>query len=327
MKGISRSLKIGLQTLAILLCLALAIVQPAFAATEGQSDGTATVNSLSPLISSPELWNSTETGDKNATALTVDTEYHVNFTVADDNALGNLHNVTIIMWESGYSTEGDSDAERDHYTFTWTESTDIWASSPSGFNKTANCKDPGTGSSATSFEFTLAFDLSKVANYTSSNTAWKIKIYAYDDEGNPDSDATLMYGVAFYSEISITDTTHGWSSLDPGDTNIQMDTPDGDLNFTIVANDNWKIQAKGSGDLTSGSNTIALSNVKIHKDTEGSATSLTTGYLDVDGLTSQSPPISESGTATYCTLWITVPNGTPPGDYTYTLNLQILQQS
>jgi hypothetical protein len=137
-----------------------------------------------------------------------------------------------------------------------------------------------------------------------------------------------MYGVAFYSEISISDTTHGWTSLTPGDTNKQIDSPvDSDIDFTIVANANWKVRTKGSGDLTSGSNTIALSNVKIHKDTLGSAASLTTSYADLGGLTNQSPPTSESGTATYCTLWITVPNGTPPGDYTYTLYLQIVQQS
>jgi len=311
----------------MLLLLVFAIIQPALAATEGTSTGTATINNVAPSISSPEFWDSGEETNKNATALTVNTEYHVNFTVTDNSNLGQLHNVTIKMWESGYSTEGSSDAETKHYTFTWVESTDTWSSSPSGFITTGGCKDPGTGSSATSFEFTLAFDLSKVANYTSSNTAWKIKIYAYDDSGSSASDATLMYGVTFYSEISITDTTHGWTSLTPGDTNEQINSPDSDIDFTIVANANWKIQTKGSGALTSGSNTIALSNVKIHKDTLGSAASLTISYADLGGLTNQSPPTSESGTATYCTLWITVPNGTPPGDYTYTLSLQIVQQS
>jgi len=308
--------------------MALVALHPVLAATEGTSSGTAHITDVGPSLSSPELWNSGETSNKNNTALTVNTEYHVNFTVADNNGLANLHNITAKMWESGSSSEGGSNAERTHYTFTWVESTDTWASNPSGFITTGNCKDPGTGSSATSYEFTLAFDLSKVATYNSTTTSWKIKIYAYDDSGNSASDSTLVFGVAFYSEISISDTTHGWTSLNPGASDQQINSPgDNEIDFTIVANANWKTQTKGSGALTSGANTIALSNVKIHKDTLGSSASLTQTYADLGGLTNQSPPTTESGTATYCTLWITVPNGTPPGDYTYTLYLQIVQQS
>jgi hypothetical protein len=324
----TKALKMGqYATLALLLCLSLVIINPVFAA-EGSSSGTVHVASPAPSISSAELWDSGETTDNNNTALTVDTEYHINFTVADTNSLANLDNVTIVIWESGTSSEVDSDAESNHCTFTWIESTDTWASTPSGFVTSANCNDPGTGSVETSYEFTLAFDLSKVAKYNSTNTAWKIKIYAFDDEAGSDSDGTLMFGVAFYSEISISDTTHGWTSLDPGATDEQIDSPaDSDIDFTIVANDNWTIQAKGSGDLTSGANTITLSNVKIHKDTLGSAASLTTSYVDVGGLVNQTSPTSESGTAIFCTLWLNVPTGTLPGDYTYTLYLQIVQQT
>lgn len=329
MKRIARILGIWPHalTFALLFCLVLAIVEPTFAASEGTSSGTIHVNDVSPSVSSAELWNSGETLNKNASALTVNTECHVNFTVTDDNTLKNLNNVTIIMWESGTASEGASDAERTRYTFTWVNSTDTWASSPSGFITTGNCKDPGSGSSATSYEFTLAFDLSRVATYTSSNTAWKIKIYAYDAGGNAASDATLMFGLAFYSEITITDATHSWGNLNPGATDQQITSSDGDIDFNIVANDNWTVQAKGSGDLTNGANTIALSNVKIHKDTLSSAVSLTQTYADVGGLTNQTAPSSQSGTAADCILWISVPNGAMPGDYTYTLSLQIVHQT
>lgn len=328
MKGISRTLKRGSHTLVILLCLALAVVQQAFAAPDGQSSGTATVSSVGPSISSPELWDSEETTNKNNTALAVNTEYHVNFTVSDSNSLADLNNCTIITWDSSATTETGADAQTNHYTFTWVESTDTWSCSGPGssYIVTANCKDPGSGSTETSFEFTLAFKLSRVAGYNATTTVWKIKIYAYDDAGSSDFEQSLMFGVAFYSEVSITDTTHTWSNLQPGDTGRTVDG-DGDIDFTAIANDDWRIQAKGSGDLTSGSNTIALSNLKIHEDTQASAVSLTTTYTDVGGLINQSPPTDEnSPTAAFVTLWLDVPSGTPPGDYTYTLYIQVLQQ-
>lgn len=298
------------------------------AGSEGTSTGTATVISSVPEITSPELWDSGETVNKNNTALTVGTEYHMNFTITDANTLADLDNVTIRIWDSGSAkTENDTDAQVDHYSFTWVESTDVWASTPSGYNITANCQDPGTASSATSYEFTLAFKLSKVAAYATTPD-WKISIFVWDDTATPnaDSEKTLMFGVAFYSEISITDSTHTWSSLTAGSsTNVTMDSPP--LDFTVIANANWDGQAKGSGDLTKGADTIALSNARIYQsNTLTSSASLTTGYVDIGGLTAQSPPTDEnSAISSSVYLWLTVPSGTPAGDYVYTLYIQIIQ--
>jgi len=309
-------------TIVVSILLVLAIISVA----SGDSAGTAQITSASPTLSSPQLWNAAETVDKNNTALTVNTEYHINFTVSETNSLADLNNVTIKIWETTYAVEGDADSERNHYTFTWTESTSSWSSSPSGFVTTANCKDPAAASIATSYTFTCAFDLSKVANHTSSNIAWQIKIISYDDLGNSDTDSSLKFGVAFYSEIAITDTTHTWTGLVPGDIDKTVDG-DGDIDFTVIANDEWDANAKSNAsNLVSGSNTIGIENLSIHKDTLGSAVALTTSWGDLGGLTTQSPPTAEaSPVSTHCTLWLDVPNGTLPGDYVYTLQLQIVQ--
>jgi hypothetical protein len=310
-------------SLALILTFNIGVV---YGASSGESEGTAQVTSAVPTISSPELWDSTETTNKNNTALTVNTEYHVNFTISDANTMADLKNVTIRIWLTTYSTENGTDAERNHYSFTWVESTDTWSSSPSGFINTANCKDPGTGGTSTSYEFTLAFDLSKVANYTASTTDWKISIFVWDDADNGDSEKTLFFGVAFYSEISITDTTHQWSGLLPGDTDKTVDG-DGDIDFTVIANSKWDAQAKANqSNLVSGSNTIGVGNITIHKDTLASSVSLTTSWADIGGLTVQDPPTTESSPiSTYCTLWLDVPSGTPVGNYVYKLQLQIIQ--
>lgn len=316
----------ALAIFAILLMLVFNI-NAVYGESSGESEGTAQVTSAIPSITSPELWDSAETTNKNNTALTVNTEYHANFTISDANTMADLKNVTIRVWETTYSTENASDSEREHYTFTWTESTDTWASTPSGFVVSANCKDPGTGGTETSFEFTLAFDLSKVANYTASTTDWQISIFVWDDADNGGSEKTLRHGVAFYSEISITDTTHQWSGLLPGDTDKTVDG-DGDIDFTVIANANWDAQAKGNASVLISENAdeIGIGNITIHKDTLASSVSLTTTYADIGGLTAQSPPTAEgSPIATYCTIWLDVPSGTPVGNYEYKLQLQIIQ--
>jgi hypothetical protein len=311
----------------ITLFFAAAIIQPVLAQTQGNSVGTAHVGSTPPTITSPLLWDVGKTALKNATTLAVNTEYLVDFTVVDNNDLGSLNNITIKMWDSATSTENASDAESNHYTFTWVESTDTWTSSPAGFIFPADCVSPGSGSTLITFEFTMAFDLSKVAKNTAANTDWKIKITVIDDSDHVVTNSELMFGVALYREISVSDATHGWANLQPGDVDQQIDLPgDGKIHFRVVSNDNWLIQGKGSGPLTSGSNTIPLSDVKIDKDTLGTATSLTTSYQNIPGLTTNSPPPTETGVASQCIPWITVPLGTPTGDYTYTLSLQILQQ-
>lgn len=293
--------------------------------SSGESEGTVTILSANPSMAGPELWDSGEAEDKNDTALTVNTEYHLNFTISDNNTLADLDNVTLRVWDtSSAATENGTDAEADHYSFTWTESTDTWASSPSGFINTGNCKDPGQASSETEYTFTCAFDLSKTAGYTANTDDWSITIMVWDDSDDFDVERSIVFGVAFYSEISVTDSTHTWGNLNPGDENQTI--TDSPLNFDVIANAAWDVQAQANqSTLVSGSNQIGIGNMTIHKDTDGDV-SLTTSWADIGGLTSQTASTEEaSATSTYCTLWLDVPIGTLVGDYKYKLELQVIQ--
>jgi len=82
--------------------------------------------------------------------------------------------------------------------------------------------------------------------------------------------------------------------------------------------------AKGDGNLTSGENSIPLANVKMHKDTIGSAISLSTTYQNIPRLTNQ-----DEGTdiALAFKLWITVPDSQPLDDYVFILYIQITESS
>ena len=125
--------------------------------------------------------------------------------------------------------------------------------------------------------------------------------------------------VGFYAEITINTTSHSWNIF-PGQSNILIN--EGNITITVTANANFTIQVKGSGNLTCGSYSIPLSNVKVHKDTLASAVSLSTSWQDVPGLVNVA-----SGTDITLTfkLWLTVPDGTPAGEYTYTLYIQVVE--
>lgn len=300
-----------------------------YADSSGSSTGTAHVSSAVPTVTLPEYWNLAENTDVNNTALTVNTQYHINFTVSDANTMADLDNVTIRVWLDGTATENASDAEANHYSFTWVESTDTWACPlAAGYIVGANCSDPGTAGATQTYEFRLAFKFSQVAAHAAT-PAWKVSIFVWDDSDNADSDKTLMSGTAFFSLISVTDATHAWEasgSLVPGSYTNETVDGDGDIDFTVIANAAWDAQTMANGDLTNGTNTIALGNLLVHEDTLGSAINMTTGYLDVGGLTSEAATTAEgSPTAAKETLWLTVPAGTMPGDYVYVLSIQIVE--
>lgn len=319
--------KMSLATIAICLLVLMTVnAGVVYGDSSGESEGSVSILSANPSMAGPELWDSGEAQDKNNTALTVNTEYHLNFTISDDNTLADLDNVTLRVWDtSSAATENDTDAEQNHYTFRWYEANDTWTSSPSGFVNTGNCKDPGTGSSETQYEFTCAFDLGKAAGYTANTDDWNISIFVWDDNNDFDAERSIVFGVAFYSEISVTDSTHTWGNLNPGDTDQTI--TDSPLNFDVIANAAWDVQAQANQSaLVSGSNQIGIGNITIHKDTVGSSVSLTTSWTDIVGLTSQTASTEEaSATSTYCTLWLDVPTGTPVGDYKYKLELQVIQ--
>lgn len=316
----------------ILTILLFASLSPiVFADITGNSEGSAEVSSAVPTITSPKLYD--DGNNKNNTAVSVNTELHHNFTISDSNTLADLHNVTVIIYDSTGSTWDDSDAEIDHYTFTWVESTDTWSCvGPSaGFINTGNCIDPGTGSSSTSFEFQLAFDLSKCATYRSDTTVWIANVTVWDDSANTDTDTTICFGVASYKEMVSIDGSHSWAGLVPGTNDNDIDDPaDHKIDITVLSNSQYKIQAKANQSaLISGSDEIGIGNVTIYgSDTVGSSVSLTTNYADVGGLTSQSATTQEASPAAHeLWLWIDVPNGTPAGTYTYQLNAQVTDQA
>jgi hypothetical protein len=133
---------------------------------------------------------------------------------------------------------------------------------------------------------------------------------------------TSKFSLNYYASIVVNDATHSWSSLSPGATDQALTSPaDAGIDFTVDSNYGFNVQAKGNGNPTSGGLSFLLSNLKIHKDTLGSASSLTTSYANIGGLTGLSLGSSLSETLK---LWASIPDPQPAGSYTYTLSLQVV---
>ena len=175
-----------------------------------------------------------------------------------------------------------------------------------------------TGGSGT---FTLNFRIHKTAEYAAGTTDWSIQIKATDDSAATDTDATLFFAVNFYLELSVSDSSHAWTNLSPGDSQQTFDG-DTDVDMTVTANAAYDLQGKVDQVPTSGSFTIPLSNLIIHEDTVGSAVALTTGYVDIGGLTAE--PTGEANAEAFM-IWLTVLNPQMDGSYTYTLYVQGIQ--
>lgn len=326
---------IGILVLTLMFSL---LVPYALAGGSDTSDGTATVTSATPAITSPELWNMIETVDGNNTALTVSTEYHVNATIADANTMADLKNVTFLIWYNGTGgvARDAADAQRNHYTFTWVESTDTWACPlAAGYIVQTNCSDPGTAGVGSSYEFRLAFKLSKVGNYSNGGTytGWQINITVYDDSLNggtfgEGTGGRLQFGVASYFQLDIVDGTHTWSAAPNTADNAVSAGGDGKIDATVIANTIWKAQVEADGNLIKAPDYIAIANLTHYgSDTVASSVPMTTSYEDVTGLTSQAPPTDEAAPVNADVwLWLDIPTGTPSGDYLYEFSEQAIIQ-
>lgn len=286
-----------------------------------QSDGTADVENTAPVVSNP-AFTDVFSVSKDASQIDVQTEYWISYLITDSNRLQDLTDAVFKIW-GPTTTEAGADSEVNHYTFKYTQTSDQWTEvGPDAGGShlvTVNCTDPAD-QSVKSGTFRLAFKLAKIAEHTNTAT-WSIKIIVTDDYAATDTDQTLTFGVTFYCELAIGDTSHSWTGLKAGDTDKPLNYPaDGDIDVTVTANAIFDVQARGSGDLSTNGYTILLANVKIHKDTLGTAVSLTNSFADVVGLTNQP---AGADLAKSFMLWITVPDPQPKGTYSYTLYVSI----
>lgn len=206
------------------------------------------------------------------------------------------------------------------FVLRWTQSTNVF-SEESDTNGICTLDISGSqrvniDSDTDRIEYKFQISVAAQTGYCSVQSTVVDDADAQDQDNYPNE-----FTINFYSSITVTDSTHAWTGLSPGDSQILVGD-DGDIDFTITSNADFDIQAKSDGNLISGSNTIAIANVKIHASDLGGAISLTTSYADVPGLTAQT---RGEGLTKSLKLWLTVPLPQEDGAYSYTLYVQVIQ--
>lgn len=309
----------------MLLLMLLGSVGVAYAAS---SVGTITVVTECAL-SSPKLLSLAE-ADVNATALTVDTKYHVNVTVSDTDGLDDIEFVWVQAWLESEENENATSNENTAYWFWWNGSDTSFYDLPEGFLDDANCH--GSASAAiTQYEFCFQWDYSKVAKYSNgANAGWSISIWANDTEGNSahlaqaDTNDHLVHGIAEYMETTDLAGTHSWASLAQGSSNNPVSG--NPLTFTAIANRAWDATAKANNTyarVQGDSYVLGIDNITVYSSNDAvSSNPLVVDPSEVvigPALENQGVPATEAGTACDLYMWVDIPPEQPPGAYVYEL--------
>ncbi len=239
----------------------------------------------------------------------VDTYGWVKQTVTDVDGVADLKTVDIQV------TTLDSKV----FTLRWTQSSNTFSevSDPDGIVTldVSGSQRVNIDSDTDRIEFKFKISAAAQKGFAS------VQATVIDDADAQDQDNYAdEFSINFYLEITIIDSSHGWTSIAPGATDVLINSPgDGDIDLTITANADFSLQAKGSGALTAGGESIPLANVKVHATTLGSAIALTISYVNIPGLTSQTRGV---GVSKSFKLWISVPSPNENGDFVYTLSVQ-----
>jgi hypothetical protein len=297
---------IKVSNLTLIALLLLSVGQMAFAADNDSIDLDFQIDSI-PAVSGV---NYEADGYGAIASLNPDatTWYRLNFTVDMANGLQYIDNITIWLFEDvQHGADYDSAAPDGLYLteFRWEEGTDTWTCDDQGALSnwaidSANSDDCGTGSAETQFEFSMRFQVSQVARYS---TSWNASVHAYDDDTEDvgkDSEAGLITYNEYFSLV-MDYATGTWG------TDIQVDsvnnslTPD-DRSFTIIANRQWEITVQGT-DFTGGSGVDIDGNNVIAWDEDGVADG-NSFWIRADSATvglgtwdNQSPHSTEAGSS------------------------------
>ena len=262
--------------------------------------GSATVGNVTPSV--VQVWAPT-TAD-------VWTYYTFEVRVQDNNTLANVENVELVLYSTSVAQDA-ADSERSHYTFRYNAPTDTWSEvgpDPAGSHlDVAGCLKPADNT-VTTDNYRFSVRLAKIAE----PTTWRVYFRVIDNEGVSDYDNATTFTVNTYIEQTLGQASVAWSSLAPGQENVQCDTFP--ATTTITSNASYSVQLRLAGAWTSGANTFGADNTKFNSINDvTTSTAFSTTYQNI--YTGQPYGASVVHDMYF---WLSVPNGTPAGTYTNT---------
>jgi len=239
------------------------------------------------------------------------TEYYANASVTTAETFNDLLNITWVFNCTG-TEEDEGDNARSHYTFRWTPGEGFTEPTLTGHLISADCVNASL--SASSGWFRLAFRFGKSAD----PTTWTCKVTAYLNATNFGFKKSSPWTMNTYISFTFYPSSVYWTG-DPGNLNISANSMP--LNITVSSNVNVAIRVRGGGNLMSNGNTIPLSNVYIGQSSSPSnndGITLTTSYQDWK---TEIPPSEGTDHSSYW--FLTIPEGTPAGTYTFTFYIEV----
>jgi hypothetical protein len=334
------------------------VAAPDAGSDEGTGTVTSVVTSTAPTVTEFDIRNTADNTTRMGSQVDVNVTYWFWLRVNDDNNWSDVQNVWINLWFDGgndaalYSSQtaganyrlnltyNNSDGDNTPETSEWSVSTGNFVYIPASSSVSAN-------TAPRDFSFRLAFTLNKQVRqandpvnsgagaYNDLNS-WNAQVRAKDDENNliqVQQNATgvfFEFGVFQYTEVTI---SAPWSagSIAPGQ-NASTNT----VTVTHISNRDYRIRVWFVGQLTSGLNTISVTNVKVLAAADptddvtvdtaftgiGNTSSI---YLRGSGTTNESHDTAGNSTTTIVQLNIAVPLGTQSGTYVATLTVRVEQ--
>lgn len=225
-------------------------VLPVIGATDIASVGSFTINAA-PSVSGVDFQTDAYVTDSALDPVTV--YQRLNFTVSTSAGITDILNCTIWIFDD--STHGS-----DYNTttvdgifiteFLWLEASDTWSVSDQGTMSEwsvddTNSDDPGTGSSSTSYEFSMRFNISQVARADTSD--WNATVHVYDDDGTPEVGYGVESGLVtmnnYFSVVYSTSTFSWGTDIEPSSINNSISTG---MTVTFYANAQWEARISAS---------------------------------------------------------------------------------
>jgi hypothetical protein len=170
------------------------------------------------------------------------TIFGINFTVAFPAGMDDLDNITINIFDD--SLHGGDYASNDpngyqHVRIVWTESDDTYAIDQDTLTQWTEQSsiDAGIGNAATTFDFCVRFDMSKI---TRADSDWNCSVIVYDEDSPADSDEAVETGLVTVSNYFQTDfdsSTFSWGTV-PSNAVNSTHAP---LSIDIIANAQWEL--------------------------------------------------------------------------------------
>lgn len=277
----------------------------AMGAQSAQSTGSFQINAGPGAVTSVDFQDDSYTPVA-AVDPDASTWWRLNFTITMSSGIKDIDNITIWIFDdsdhgANYNTTSATGTTLVEYN--WINSSDTWSivdqGSLTGWTiDSPNSNDPGTGSSETTYEFSMRFQISRCADY---DTDWNATVHAYDG----DTPAEVGYGAESalitmnqYFEVQVSSGSFSWgTTVVPDSTN----NTHGALTLTIWGNDNWEIEinqsdwsASGESDVDAEGNDITAWDV----DGAGGGTSLwvrNTQQVCLDTWDNQNPVTTDAG--------------------------------